>query len=63
MRIGLLRLAGTHGGSHIDVVRLHLDVLVDAIIGFPNDDSQLVLVERRRCYRVGRCIQPFFLLD
>lgn len=63
MGVGFLRLAGAHGGSHVDVVGLHLDVLVDAVIGLPDDDSELVLVERRRRYGVGGRVQPLFLLD
>ena len=63
MSVSLLRLAGTHRGSHVDIVWLHLNVFVDTIISLPNYDSQLILVERRRRYGVGRCIQPFFLLD
>ncbi len=63
MSIRLLRLAGAHCCPYIDVIRLHLYVLKDAIISFPDNDSQLILIERRRSNWMGRSIQPFLLLD
>lgn len=63
MRVSLLRLGCSNSCTHIDIIRLHLYILVDAFISLPHDDSKLEFIERRRRNRVCWSIEPFLLLD
>lgn len=63
MCVSLLKLVSANSCSHKYVIRLHFDVLEDAVVGFVNNYSQLISYEWRRLDLMSWSIQPLFLFN
>ena len=63
MGVSLLRLSCSDSCPHVDIIRFHLHILIDAFICLPHNDSELEFVKRRRCNRVCWSIEPLLLLN
>ena len=61
--ISLLRFRSSYHTSNKNIVWLHLYILVNTVICFPDNNSQLIFVKWRGMDLVSWSIDPFFLFD
>lgn len=63
MCVCLLRFWCADDSSDKNIVRLHLNIFVDAIISGIDYNSQFIFIKRRRMYFMSRCADPLFLFN
>ena len=63
MSVGLLCWRCAYRASYIDIVGFQSFIFIDAIFCWPDNHSQLKIIERRRMDFVRRSCEPVFLLN
>ena len=63
MSISFLRFWSSNDSSNKDIIGFHLNIFKHTVISFPDNDPQLILIERRRMNFMCRGIDPFLLFN